>query len=191
MNLPAKILYSITAPLSMRGKPAYLNLPMKLSKAIVEIAAREVGVEEIDGTNCGPRVNQYKAATNLPPAESWPWCAAFVDWCVREAMLLAKIKETAGFKRPTTAGAWALESWSLSQDASTWTKKKPGRDIEAGDIIVYSFSHCGIAVSAPNEIGYFWAIEGNTDGQGSREGGAVLKKNRRTSQVRSRIRFRI
>lgn len=41
----------------------------KFSEAIVRIAKKEVGIEEIDGTNCGPRVNEYKAATNLPPKE--------------------------------------------------------------------------------------------------------------------------
>jgi hypothetical protein len=39
---------------------------MKLAERLVELAKKEVGVEEIGGTNCGPRVNQYKAATWLP-----------------------------------------------------------------------------------------------------------------------------
>jgi hypothetical protein len=30
---------------------------------IVRIAKQEVGTEEVDGTNCGERVNEYKAAT--------------------------------------------------------------------------------------------------------------------------------
>lgn len=163
----------------------------KLAPLIVQFAKQEIGVEEIDGTNCGPRVNQYKATTNLPADEPWPWCAAFVDWVVKEAMQAAGIKETATFKRPTTAGAWALEKWSLQQDRSTWTLKPAKRDIEPGDIVIFNFSHVGIATSEPDETGHFRTVEGNTDGQGSREGGAVLAKWRRTSQVRSRIRFRI
>lgn len=163
----------------------------KLPDAIVQIATKEIGVEEIDATNCGPRVNQYKAATNLPPAEPWPWCAAFICWLVREAMAATGIKETPTFKRPTTAGAYALEAWSRAQDKSTWTLKTPGRDIEPGDIIVFTFSHCGVAVSAPDETGHFRTIEGNTDTAGSREGGGVFKRWRRTTQVRARIRFRV
>jgi hypothetical protein len=162
-----------------------------LAQKIVELARREVGVEEIDGTNCGPRVNQYKAATNLPPAESWPWCAAFVCWLVREALAATGIKETATFRRPCTASAWGFENWSLAQDRTTQTRKPPRGDIQPGDIVVFTFSHIGIATSSPDREGYITTIEGNTDGQGSREGGAVLEKRRSLARVRSRIRFTI
>jgi len=162
----------------------------KLAAELVNVARAEIGVEEIDGTNSGPRVEEYQAATSLG-GTGWAWCAAFVCWCVREAAKAAGVAFTDTFKRPTTAGAWALEAWSLAQDVSTWTKKLPGRDIKPGDIIVYSFSHCGIAASEPDEKGNFTCIEGNTDHAGSREGGSVFLKWRRTSQVRSRIRFRV
>jgi len=62
---------------------------MKLAQELVKVALEEVGVEEIDGTNCGEGVNVYKATTNLPPDEGWPWCAAFVCWCVRKAAFAA------------------------------------------------------------------------------------------------------
>lgn len=162
-----------------------------LAPKIVEIAKKEIGVEEVDGSNCGPRVNEYKAATNLDPKESWPWCAAFVCWCVREAMKATGVKETATFKRPVTPGAWAFESWSRAQDNSTWTKKPHENDIQAGDIVVFTFSHIGIAISAPDRYGYVETCEGNTDDAGSREGGGVFQKRRKVSQIRSRIRFRV
>lgn len=162
-----------------------------LAQKIVELARAEVGVEEIDGTNCGPRVNQYKAATNLPATEPWPWCAAFVCWLVREAMAATGIKETATFRRPKTAGAWAFESWSLAQDRTTQTRKPHRGDIKPGDIVVFTFSHIGIATSEPDGSGFVHTIEGNTDGAGSREGGAVLEKRRHISRIRSRIRFTI
>lgn len=162
---------------------------MKLAQKIVEIARKEVGVEEVDGTNCGKRVNEFKAATTLDPSESWPWCAAFICWVVRAAM--AACGGTYTFKRPTTASAWGLEAWSLAQDRSTWTKKPHGNDIEPGDIVVFKFSHVGFALGRPDSSGYVATIEGNTDGQGSREGGAVLIKSRHVSQIRSRIRFRV
>ena len=164
---------------------------MKLSESLAKIAAAEIGVEEVDGTNCGPRVNEYKSATNLPPLESWPWCAAFVCWCVRGAMKLASVNECATFKRPTTAGAWDFENWSKRQDNTTQTKREPANDIKAGDIVIFRFSHIGIAASAPTLNGFVETIEGNTDGQGSREGGAVLKKVRHISKIKTRIRFTI
>lgn len=162
-----------------------------LAPKIVEIALKEVGVEEVDGTNCGPRVNQYKAATNLPPEEPWPWCAAFVCWVVREAMKATGIKETATFKRPTTAGAWNLENWSLKQDNSTQTRKPHRGDIKPGDIVVFTFSHVGFAVGEPDEEGYVSTLEGNTDTAGSREGGGVFRKRRKLSSIRSRIRLTV
>lgn len=177
----------------MRFKPSWPNSPPDimptLSELIPDIAKKEIGIEEVNGTNCGPMVDVYKAATNLPANESWPWCAAFVDWVVKQAM------EAAGrgfsFKRPTTAGAWDLENWSLRQDNSTQTKKQPGRDIKAGDIVIFTFSHVGFAIGPPDADGYVPTIEGNTDAAGSREGGGVFQKRRHVSKIRSRIRFTV
>lgn len=82
---------------------------MKLAQRLVELAKKEVGVEEIGGTNCGPRVNEYKAATWLPPDQAWPWCAAFIDWLVMRAMEEEGSGRKFTFERPRTAGAWDLE----------------------------------------------------------------------------------
>lgn len=95
------------------------------------------------------------------------------------------------FKRPTTAGAWDLENWSRSQDTSTNTRRPALDDIKAGDIVIYKFSHVGLAISSPNHDGYFEAVEGNTDSAGSREGGGVYRKTRNISKVRCRIRFTV
>lgn len=164
---------------------------MKLAPKLTELARFELGTEEVNGTNCGPRVNEYKAATNLPPKESWPWCAAFVCWLVREAMKANGIKESDTFKRPRTAGAWDFENWSMAQGSETNTKKPHRGDIQAGDIVIFKFSHIGIAESAPDKNGEVTTIEGNSDGAGSREGGAVVRKKRRVDQISSRIRFTI
>lgn len=163
-----------------------------LAERIVKIAKSEVGVEEINGTNCGPRVDEYKAATNLPPHESWPWCAAFVDWCTMIAMADGYADGTKySFVRPKTAGAWDLENWSLKQDKSTNTKRNPERDIMAGDIVIFTFSHVGIATGFPDHAGHVATIEGNTDAEGSREGGGVFRKHRHITKIRSRIRFMV
>lgn len=163
----------------------------KLPSYLVTIAAAEIGVTEINGSNCGPRVNQYKAATWLPADKAWPWCAAFICWCVREALAASGLKETKTFKRPRTAGAWDFENWSLAQDNTTHTKKPHRGDIQPGDIVIFKFSHIGIAAGAPDINGHVRTIEGNTDGAGSREGGIVLQKTRRLDQIRSRIRFTV
>ena len=163
----------------------------KLPAAIVAIAAKELGVEEVNGSNCGPRVDVYKAACPaLPADESWPWCSAFCCWVVRQAMQKCGIVETATFRRPTTAAAWGWIGWSISQDQTTHTRRLPGEDIQSGDILVYTFSHVGIATAAPSN-GRVATIEGNTDAAGSREGGGVFAKCRRIDQVRARIRFMV
>jgi len=160
-------------------------------QTLIQTAEAEVGVEEVNGSNCGPRVNEYKAATWLPADKAWPWCAAFICWIVQEAMRKASIHETAGFKRPRTAGAWDFENWSLAQDSTTWTRRPHRGDIQPGDIVIFRFSHIGLAVSAPDKNGNVRTIEGNTDAAGSREGGGVFRKLRRLDQIRSRIRFRL
>lgn len=161
-----------------------------LAAEIVKIATAEIGVEEVNGTNCGERVDEYKAATWLNPKKGWAWCAAFVCWVIREALKACGVKETKTFKRPRTAGAWDFENWSREQDETTWTKKPHRGDILPGDIVIFTFSHIGIAISKPDKNGNILTVEGNTDRQGSREGGGVYKKTRHASKIRSRIRFR-
>jgi hypothetical protein len=162
-----------------------------LSKEVIRIAKAEVGVREVADTNCGERVDQYKAATWLDPKKGWPWCAAFVCWVVREAMDAAGVKETKTFKRPQTAGAWDFENWSTAQDSTTWTSRPHAGDISPGDIVMFTFSHIGIAVSSPDKDGNVATVEGNTDKAGSREGGGVYLKSRHLSKIRSRIRFTV
>ena len=58
-----------------------------------------------------------------------------------------------------------------------------------GDIVVFTFSHIGLAVKDADSSGYVVTIEGNTNGAGSREGGSVLEKKRHVSKIRSRIRI--
>jgi len=158
-----------------------------LAEKLVALTRPEIGVEEVDGTNCGVRVDAYKSATNLPPHEAWPWCAAFVCWLVREAM---RDGGPYTFARPTTAGAWDFENWSLKQDDSTHTLRNPGRNIAPGDIVIFKFSHIGICLRGP-EAGRIRTVEGNTDAAGSREGGGVFEKSRSLDSIKTRIRFTV
>jgi len=160
---------------------------MKLADKLVSLARNEIGVEEVDGSNCGVRVDTYKSATNLPPHEAWPWCAAFVCWLVREAI---RTDGPYTFARPTTAGAWDFENWSKKQDNSTHTLRTPGNDIKAGDIVIFKFSHIGICVRGA-EAGRIRTVEGNTDAAGSREGGGVFEKSRSLDSIKTRIRFTV
>ena len=172
-------------PKSNSAKPD--SSPSKLSGKLVALAKKEIGVEEVNGSNCGPRVNEYKSATWLDSTKSWPWCAAFICWLFRESMKGGEYT----FKRPQTAAAYDFENWARNQDSSVVSKKPHIADVQAGDIVIFTFSHIGIATSGPDNDGYVSTIEGNTDGSGSREGGAVLAKKRKLSQIRSVIRLTI
>ena len=157
-----------------------------VAEKMVSLAREEIGVSEVDGSNCGPRVDEYKAATWLDADKGWPWCAAFICWLVREAIEGEDVK----FKRPRTAGAWDFENWAKQQSTNGVELRKPtNEDIKAGDIVVFTFSHIGLAVKDADSSGYVVTIEGNTNGAGSREGGSVLEKKRHVSKIRSRIRI--
>ena len=157
-----------------------------IAEKMVYLAREEIGVSEVDGSNCGPRVDEYKAATWLDADKGWPWCAAFICWLVREAIEGEDVK----FKRPKTAGAWDFEKWAKQQSTNGVELRKPtNEDIKAGDIVVFTFSHIGLAVKDADSSGYVVTIEGNTNGAGSREGGSVLEKKRHVSKIRSRIRI--
>lgn len=159
--------------------------------ALVRIAAKEIGVAEVAHTNLGKRVNEYKAATKLNPAQGWAWCAAFVCWCVWQAIQALGVVQNKGFARPTTARAWGMIPWSLAQDSRTHTRMFPKMgEIEPGDIVVYTFSHVGISDSYCDTDGNFTAIEGNTDTSGGREGGSVMRRERNARKVKARIRFK-
>ena len=155
-----------------------------IAAKMVTLAREEIGVAEVDGTNCGPRVDQYKAATWLDSNKGWPWCAAFICWLVREAIK----DEDVPFDRPETAGAWDFENWAKKQEGVE-LRKPTNHDVKAGDIVVFTFSHIGLAVKDVDLSGDVVTIEGNTNGAGSREGGTVLEKRRHISTIRSRIRI--
>jgi len=161
------------------------------TERLVLTALAEVGTKETGTTNRGPRVDEYQRSTWLDQKDWGPWCAAFVCWVIRASMNLEKIRETDGFHRPQTAGAWDFERWSLKQDNTTQTAKPAGRAIQRGDLVIFTFSHIGIATSAPDENGNFHTVEGNSNSAGSRTGGMVCTNIRNVKLVRSRIRFTI
>jgi hypothetical protein len=167
-----------------------------LPELVASIAESKVGLRERGGANQGTEIQEFFDADSYDPNGSiagdsgYAWCAAFVCRIVQLAM--AKAGKAFTFQRPTTPGAWDFINWSLRQDNSTWTKKIPGNDIKRGDLIVFTFSHIGIATSGVDAAtGTFHTVEGNTNSEGSREGDGVYRKVRRTSQVRARIRFQV
>ena len=162
---------------------------------LLEIAQNEVGVRESGGNNKGKRIREYQASTDLAPA-AWPWCAAFVDWCIMEWLndpdavrWLSLKNRTPEAWRPKTALAYGLTAWARKRPNTTriFTEKAKAMP---GDIVTFDFSHVGIVVSDNGT--FIKTIEGNTNGRGERDstsGDGVWEKIRKKTLVKDLIRI--
>ncbi|KAL3823561.1 hypothetical protein ACHAXA_002902 [Cyclostephanos tholiformis] len=173
----------------------YIPMSDLLAQKLVNLAEKEEELHVVEvplGSNRGPDVDKYRAATNHALLNGWPWCAAFICWLLREAMK----NHSYEFTRPQTAGAWDFENWARKQTCGVSLKKPHGNDIYAGDIVVFTEKiwtkgHIGLATSAPDAAGYIKTIEGNTraDGSINSKVHGVFAKKHKLSDIRSRIRI--
>jgi len=68
------------------------------------VAKGEIGVREENGPRHHPRILQYHDSTTLRAlTDEVPWCASFVNWCLREA----------GHKGTNSAAAISWAKWGL------------------------------------------------------------------------------
>jgi hypothetical protein len=127
----------------------------------------------------------------------WPWCAAFTSWVIREWLnTYPEVQRALGWKneeieakRPKTAGAFAYIDWARRFDQEILP---PSTRPEPGMIAVFDFSHISFVKEAADGSN-FLSIEGNTNGQGTRDsvtGDGVWEKKRAKSLVRKFIRWR-
>ncbi len=170
---------------------------------LIEIALAEVGEHEVGGENSGPRVRTYQAATWLRPSP-WPWCAAFVSWCLRERLkepgfvpyddAKAKLGLPVDGWRFRSAAAHDVEVWG-AQRGTVLTARAPAH---FGDLVTFDFDgngyadHCGIVVADNGDT--VSVVEGNTsDPKGpradERNGGCVALKVRPKRLVRRYVRL--
>lgn len=173
--------------------------PPKTPKALenlAKIALSQVGVKEVGGNNNGPQIRKYQAATSLKPA-SYPWCAAFTSWVVREWLKDGDNVDWLGLKvmtpekwRPKTAAAFGYISWAKARPSTTKVLSKKAQP-RVGDFAIFDFSHIGIVTKVLSD-GRFQAVEGNTNGKGTRDsnsGDGVWLKTRSSSLVRNFVRI--
>jgi hypothetical protein len=169
---------------------------LPLRQKLIDIATAQVGVREVPrNSNTGPQVLQYQRATNLG-GTGWPWCAAFVCWCLREwgrdPEVLDALKltpDTFAAWRPRTAAAYGFHEWAAKRNLTIFDENEnPGEaTLHTGDIVTFDTSHIGLLRGDANTTIY--TIEGNTDEAGSREGGGVYKKSRPRPYLRKVIRL--
>jgi hypothetical protein len=159
---------------------------------LAKIAESQVGVRE-SGRNSGEDVRKYQEATNLEE-RGFAWCAAFVDWCIKEWLTDAEAVKWLGLRvrtpeawRPKTALAYGFLNWAKDRPNTTEVLM-PRAKAQAGDIVMYTFSHVGIVISDNGKT--IQTVEGNTNEEGSREGDGVYYRTRNKSLVKRFVRIK-
>lgn len=170
-----------------------MSSTLYLRQRLIDIARGEVGVVETPpNSNTGKRVLDYQRATDLA-GTGWPWCAAFVCWCIREWLkdvdVLRALKMTAAQAeawRPKTAAAFGFHDWA-EKNGLLVMNDSMNNTLHTGDIMTFDMSHVGFV--ADDNGPYVSTIEGNTSSSGSRDGGGVFAKSRHRSEAKRFVRI--
>lgn len=172
---------------------------LHLRQKLVVIAESQLGVVEIPkNSNTGPDIIKYQRATTLD-GTGWPYCAAFVCWCIREWLkdpevyeaiaVLYKIKNPKQMEqwRPKTAAAFGLKDWAEMRGVKIFNDSS--RNIlHTADIVTFDFSHTGILYN--DHKTKIYSIDGNTSPDSrNNEGGGVYRKERERSVARNFLRI--
>jgi hypothetical protein len=155
---------------------------------LVKIAQSQIGTEEDpQHQNTGSCILKYQASTSLA-GQGWPWCAAFVDWCVQQ---YAATGGSDIAQVPRTASAFGLITWGDDNHYHVFNPPINSADTKPrpGDIVVYAFSHTGIVSREGDAAHDFYAIEGNTNPVGGRDGYEVAERGRPYSSVKQFVRL--
>lgn len=138
---------------------------------VVTIAKAECDTVEVPkGSNCVKYNTWFYGREVSGPA--YPWCMAFVQWCFNEAGRPLPYK---------TASCSDLLRWYRENQP-----KRVVKEPEPGDIVIFNFGHTGIVYNTAST--FISTVEGNTDRNGSANGGGVLKRQRAKSLVTAYIR---
>lgn len=134
-----------------------------------------------EGRNGGARVLEYLAAAGVHFEAAW--CASFVTWCLIQTGVTRKELPT----NPASCCTWLQWAKGLKR------AHQDVKQVRRGDIFLWCKAsswtgHIGYVVKVfkVGPVAWISTIEGNTDGDGSREGDGV---HRRTRMVRSNIWF--
>lgn len=147
--------------------------------AVLNTLRSELGAEEEPrGSNRGPKIKKYLAATGLP--EGYPWCAAVIAWAGREAA------SESGFVWPLPLSADCDVLLAAARKLNILkTKPQPG---DLGLVLrsTYDATHV-FMVEEVNADGSLQTLEGNSNTNGSREGYKMVRLDNRPH--RSFLRF--
>lgn len=140
--------------------------------ALIAEAKRYLGtVEEPKTSNRGLSIDYWIKEAGLDPKGAFPWCAAYVGQCGRQAL-------GALWPCPRTASVMTLIAWAAA-GAKNLMHPQP----EPGDLFVLwstslnRFAHVGIVTKVNKDLS-FETLEGNTNDGGSRDGFGVFARHR-------------
>lgn len=147
---------------------------------VLSIAQQELGVTEApEGSNSGPRVNEYLKSIHKGPG--YPWCAAFVYWCFEQAS--ARLNRL----NPLVRTGGCLDHWRKTKGTRIFLATAISNPplIEPGSIFIINLGkgkgHTGIVVSVEGDI--IHTIEGNTNTSHSANGIGVFALERKIEGV--------
>ena len=138
----------------------------RLTEQVIKEAHRHIGVKELT-RNSSPEIDGWLKRVGVGSGN--PWCAAFA-WCVLDDAIKALGCTN---HLPPTASVHKLFTMA-HQHHAWWTDPTPGVifGIDHGG----GLGHCGIVLDVDGVK--LATIEGNTNEAGSREGNAVVVKQR-------------
>ena len=149
------------------------HLKVNTRDMVQNVYLSQVGVREATGNNDGVAVERY--LKNLGLDKGYAWCAAFVRWCYDQA----------GVK--TTITAWSPTA--QNNDAVVYEKGKWKAKADKADVFTLFYKginrigHTGFVDKVYNDNSMIQTVEGNTNGQGSREGDGVYLKFRPSKTI--------
>lgn len=142
----------------------------ELAAKVLESAMADLGITEHPaGSNRGERVDEFIRSVGLDPtAGSFPWCAAFVSYHIQQAA--AALSWPLTFKRSASCHRLVELNYRVALAAPI-----------DGCVFVHlqadGHGHAGFVVEARPD-GSISTLEGNSDANGSRTGGSVVRNVR-------------
>lgn len=140
---------------------------------LLAIARAEIGVKESPAGSNKVKYNTWYYGREVS-GSSYAWCAVFVCWCFVQAGLRSLIK--------ITGGCTTMMNWFKGNGQTIDPKSAQPRDLVFYQFDTDSYAdHIGIVESVTKDG--VVAIEGNTSLSSNDNGGAVMRRSRKWSQI--------
>lgn len=156
------------------NKPPVVKIIKK--PTLQEIYSSYIGVRELTGKNDGPQVEKFLKTVGL--GKGYPWCAAFVKYCLLEA----------GVSSAISINGMALSTENKKHFVYRARGQiEPPRTGDVGTLYYASLKRIGHTFFYDKKVNasVYESVEGNTDDAGSREGGGVYRKKRSLNATHS------